>query len=150
MAIDGVKEPGEAEAEHRAQKEHPENHLLLQRGHEVHVWSEHGQDSQKEKQHKTYRKGKKNNPEEKGNVHSDSSRCSVSTKITGFSCANCSLNLNFRRKRDPSYKPKQEDHFLKHWDIVLTMGTYEEEGSASPRDRCDHERTPSSNFFSCF
>lgn len=68
MAIDGVKEPGEAEAEHRAQKEHPENHLLLQRGHEVHVWSEHGQDSQKEKQHKTYRKGKKNNPEEKGNM----------------------------------------------------------------------------------
>lgn len=59
MAIDGVKEPGEAEAEHCAQKEHPENHLLLQGGHEVHVWSEHGQDAQKEKQHETYRREKK-------------------------------------------------------------------------------------------
>ena len=55
VTVDGVEEPGEAEAEHRAQEEHPEHHLLLKGGQEVHVWSEHGQDSQKEKQHKTYR-----------------------------------------------------------------------------------------------
>ena len=30
MTVDGVKEPGEAEAEHGAQEEHPEDHLLLQ------------------------------------------------------------------------------------------------------------------------
>lgn len=59
MTVDSVEEPGEAEAEHCPQKEHPKNHLLLQRGHEVHIWSEHGQDSQKEKQHKTCRREKK-------------------------------------------------------------------------------------------
>ena len=56
MTIDGVEEPGEAEAEHRSQEEHPEHHLLLKGGHEVHVRSQHGQDSQKEKQYKTYRR----------------------------------------------------------------------------------------------
>lgn len=30
MTVDGVEEPGEAEAEHCAQKEHPEHHLLLE------------------------------------------------------------------------------------------------------------------------
>lgn len=53
MTVDGVKEPGEAEAQHCAQEEHPKNHLFLQGGHEVHIWPEHGQDSQKEEQHKT-------------------------------------------------------------------------------------------------
>lgn len=58
MTVDGVEEPGEAEAEHGAQEEHPEDHLLLQGGHEVHVWPEHGQDPQKEKQHETWRRKK--------------------------------------------------------------------------------------------
>lgn len=61
MTIDGVEEPGETEAQHCTQKEHPKHHLLLERGHEVHIWSEHGQDSQKEKQHKTYGKEKEKN-----------------------------------------------------------------------------------------
>ncbi len=37
MAVDSVKKPGEAEAQHCTQEEHPEHHLLLQRGHEVHI-----------------------------------------------------------------------------------------------------------------
>jgi hypothetical protein len=49
MTVDSVEEPGETEAEHRAQEEHPEDHLLLQGSHEVHIWSQHRQDSQKEK-----------------------------------------------------------------------------------------------------
>ena len=57
MTIDSVEESGEAEAEHCIQKEHSPNHLLLQRSHEVHIWSEHGQDSQKEKQHKPKQMG---------------------------------------------------------------------------------------------
>ena len=56
MTVDSVEEPGEAETEHRSQEEHPEHHLLLEGGHEVHVWPQHGQDSQEEKQHETYRR----------------------------------------------------------------------------------------------
>lgn len=42
VAVDGVKEPGEAEAEHSSQEEHPEHHLLLQWGHKIHVGPQHG------------------------------------------------------------------------------------------------------------
>ena len=64
MTVDGVEEPGEAEAEHRPQEEHAEHHLLLKRGHEVHVRSQHGQDSQEEKQHKACRRGRGRTEEE--------------------------------------------------------------------------------------
>lgn len=42
VAVDCVEKPGEAEAEHGSQEEHPEHHLLLQRCHEVHVGPQHG------------------------------------------------------------------------------------------------------------
>lgn len=35
MTKDGGEEPRETEAEHCTQEEHPKNHLLLERGHEV-------------------------------------------------------------------------------------------------------------------
>lgn len=53
MTLDDVEEPREAEAEHCTQKEHAKNHLLLNRGHEVHIWSKHGPDSQKDEQQET-------------------------------------------------------------------------------------------------
>ena len=59
MTVDSVEEPGEAEAEHRSQEEHPEHHLLLERGHEVHVRPQHGQDPQEEKQHKACSRGER-------------------------------------------------------------------------------------------
>lgn len=46
MAVDGMKEPREAEAENSPQEEHPEHHFLLQRGHEIHVGPQHGQCAQ--------------------------------------------------------------------------------------------------------
>lgn len=46
MAVDGMKEPRETEAENSPQEEHPEYHFLLQRGHEIHVGPQHGQCAQ--------------------------------------------------------------------------------------------------------
>lgn len=42
VAVDGMKKPGETEAEHSSQEEHPKHHFLLQRGHKVHVGAQHG------------------------------------------------------------------------------------------------------------
>lgn len=42
VAVDGMKKPGEAEAEHSSQEEHPEHYLLLQRSHKIHVGPQHG------------------------------------------------------------------------------------------------------------
>lgn len=50
VAVDSVKEPGEAEAEHGTQKKHPKHHFLLQRGHEVHVGPQNGVRAQTNKQ----------------------------------------------------------------------------------------------------
>lgn len=50
MAVDGMKEPREAEAENGPQEEHPEHHFLLQRGHEIHVGPQHGQCAQTKEQ----------------------------------------------------------------------------------------------------
>lgn len=53
MTVDGVEQPGKAETQHCSEEEHPEHHLLLKRGHEVHVGPQHGQNPQEEEQHKT-------------------------------------------------------------------------------------------------
>lgn len=42
VAVDGMKQPREAEAKHSSQEEHPEHHFLLQRGHKIHVGPQHG------------------------------------------------------------------------------------------------------------
>jgi len=55
VTVDGVEKPGEAEAQHRPQEEHPEHHLLLERSHEIHVGPQHGQDPQAEEQNETCR-----------------------------------------------------------------------------------------------
>jgi len=56
VTVDSVEKPGEAEAQHRPEEEHPKHNLLLERSHEVHVGPQHGQDPQAEEQHKTCRK----------------------------------------------------------------------------------------------
>lgn len=50
MAVDCVKKPGEAEAQHGTQEEHAKHNLLLQRGHEVHVGPQHGKCAQAQEQ----------------------------------------------------------------------------------------------------
>lgn len=42
VAVDCMKKPGEAEAEHSSQEEHPKHHFLLQRGHKIHVRPQQG------------------------------------------------------------------------------------------------------------
>lgn len=51
VAVDGVEEPREREAENGSQEEEPEDHLLLQRGHEGDVWAEHVEDPQAQEEH---------------------------------------------------------------------------------------------------
>jgi len=48
VAVDRVEEPGEGEAENGTQEEHPDHHLLLDRGHEGHVGPEHVHQAQEE------------------------------------------------------------------------------------------------------
>lgn len=42
VAVDCMKEPGEAEAEDSSQEEHPKHNFLLQRCHKIHVGAQHG------------------------------------------------------------------------------------------------------------
>lgn len=53
MAVNCVEEPGEGEAENGSKEEHPNHHLLLQRCYERHVWPEHVEDSQTQKEYTT-------------------------------------------------------------------------------------------------
>lgn len=50
VAVDGVEEPGEGEAEDGSQEKHPDHHLLLDRRHERHVGPEHVHETEEEKE----------------------------------------------------------------------------------------------------
>lgn len=48
MAVDGVEEPGEGQAENGPQEKHSDHHLLLDRSHKGHVGPEHVHQTQTE------------------------------------------------------------------------------------------------------
>lgn len=50
MAVNGVEEPGEGQAEDGSQEKHPDHHLLLNRSHERHVGPEHVHEAQTEEE----------------------------------------------------------------------------------------------------
>ncbi|GCC46176.1 hypothetical protein chiPu_0030063 [Chiloscyllium punctatum] len=58
MAVDGVENPGEEEAEHGSQEEHPEDHFLLHWGDKVDVGPEHVHDAQDQEEQETWMGGK--------------------------------------------------------------------------------------------
>ena len=53
MAVDRVEEPRKRKAENGPQEEQPKDHLLLQRGHEGDVWTEHIKDPQAQEEYTT-------------------------------------------------------------------------------------------------